>query len=425
MAHFTSTPVRSFASDERGTIAMIFSLCIFVLVMMVGLAIDVGRLYQASGRITAAIDAAALAAAKGLRLANLTDAEVQTVAQDYFNTAIDGPGGHYAKIESLSVNINRAQSSVAIDVVASVPTLFAAVGGIDKFSMPKHSVAIFDAKDIEVSLQLDVTGSMGGSKIAALKTATKNLVDVLLPDSKTGAGQVRLAFAPFSAGVNVGPYLKAVDGNRASGNNCVYERKTSTNETTDALPEGDDAFKIASDLTGKGVQPCPNAPIVPMTDNKNLLKNAVDAYQATSSTAGQLGASWAWYLVSPTWSKIWPAASKPAPYSDGKTQKTVILMTDGVYNTIGGINYGDASNQAVQASKLSVDLCKAMRKEGIKIYTVGFDLKSAGSQKKRVEDTLTACASDPSGFYKAETGDELDAVFRQIATDIVSLRLSK
>lgn len=424
MAHSTSIPVRSFASNERGTVAMIFSLCIFVLVMIVGLAIDIGRLYQASGRISAAIDAAALAAAKGLRLANLTDAEVMTVAQGYFNTAIDGPGGNYAKIESLSVNIDRAKSAVGIDVVASVPMLFAGIGGIDKISMPKHSVAIFDAKDIEVGLQLDVTGSMGGSKIAALKTATKNLVDVLLPDSQTGAAKVRIGYAPFSAGVNVGPYLKAVDGNRSSADNCVYERRTSTNEKTDALPNGNDAFKIRSDLTGS-VQSCPNAPIVPMTDNKSLLKTTVDHYSATSSTAGQLGASWAWYLISPNWSPIWPAASKPAEYNDGKTIKTVLLMTDGVYNTIGGVNWGDNSAQAVQASKLSVDICNAMKDKGVRIYTVGFDLNSAGSQKNRVISTLTSCASDPAKFFRAETGDELDAAFRQIATDIVSLRISK
>lgn len=424
MAHSVSNPVRSFASDERGTIAMIFSLCIFVVFMIVGLAIDVGRLYQSSSRISAAIDSAALAAAKGLRLANLSDADVRKVAQSYFNAAIDGPGGTYAKVESFDVDVNRSKSSVGVNVVANIPTVFASVAGIESIKVPKSSVAIYDSKDIEVGLQLDVTGSMGGHKIAALKNATKNLVDVLLPDTQTGDAKVRIGYAPFSAGVNVGPYLKAVDGNRASGNNCVYERRTSTNEKTDMLPIGNDAFKIRSDLSGS-VQDCPNAPIVPMTDNKVLLKTTVDTYQATSSTAGQLGASWAWYLVSPTWSPIWPAASKPSEYHDGRTIKTVILMTDGVYNTIGGVNWGDNSAQAVQASKLSVDICNGMKEKGIVVYTVGFDLNSAGAQKNRVISTLSSCASQPEKFFRAETGDELDTVFREIATQIVSLRLSK
>jgi Flp pilus assembly protein TadG len=425
MAHSTSNPINRFASDERGTVAMIFSLCIFVVFMIVGLAIDVGRVYQTSGRVAASIDAAALAAAKGLRLANLTEAEVLEIAKAYFEAEIDGPGGSYAKIESLSVNIDRAKGSVSIDVVANVPMLFAAVGGIENISVPRSTVAIYDSKDIEVGLQLDVTGSMGGSKIAALKTATKNLIDVLLPDSQTGGAKVRVGFAPFSAGVNVGPYLKAVDGNRASGNDCVYERLTSTNAKTDVLPIGNDAFKIRADLTGGGIQDCPNAQIIPMTDNKTTLKNAVKGYKADGSTAGQLGAAWAWYLVSPTWAPIWPALSKPAAYNDGKTIKTVILMTDGVYNTVGGINYGDGSTQAVNASKLSVDICSGMKDKGVIVYTVGFDLNSAGSQKQRVIDTLTACANQPGMFFRAETGDELDAVFRQIATQIVSLRLSK
>ena len=100
-------------------------------------------------------------------------------------------------------------------------------------------------------------------------------------------------------------------------------------------------------------------------------------------------------------------------------------MTDGVYNTVGGVNWGDNSTQAVQASKLSVDICNNMKAKGIVVYTVGFDLNNAGQQMQRAIDTLTSCASEPAKFYRAEDGDALDAAFRQIAQDIVSLRLSK
>ncbi len=292
------------------------------------------------------------------------------------------------------------------------------------FTVPKSSVAIFDSKDIEVALQLDLTGSMSGHKITDLKNATRNLIDILLPDSPTGQ-KLRIGFAPFSAGVNAGTYLKAVDGNRSSVNSCVYERRAATNEKTDAAPAGSsDSFKIKSDLTGS-VQACPSTALVPLTDNKSQLKSIVNTFAAISSTAGQLGASWAWYLLSPNWASVWPGSSEPAPYSDGVTIKTVILMTDGVYNTVGGVNWGDNSTQAVQASKLSVDICNNMKAKGIVVYTVGFDLNNAGQQMQRAIDTLTSCASEPAKFYRAEDGDALDAAFRQIAQDIVSLRLSK
>ena len=392
------------------------------MVMITGLAIDVGRTYQANNKISSAIDASALAAAKGLRINNLSNGDVTALAQKYFDLNMKGAGGNIAKINSFAVDIDRVKGSVCVNVAADVPMLFARVAGIETMSLPKSAVAIFDSKDIEVGLQLDVTGSMGGRKISDLKRATKNLLDVLIPDEPTGQ-KVRVGFAPFSAGVNVGPYLKAVDGNRASANNCTYERLTATNEKTDAAPIGPDAFKISADLPG--AQACPNASIVPMTDNKRMLKTTVDGYNATGSTAGQLGASWAWYLVSPNWSAIWPSASKPAAYNDGRTIKTVLLMTDGVYNTIGGINKGDGSTEAVTASKLSVDICNGMKAKGVIVYTVGFDLNSAGAYKDRVINTLSSCASETAKFFRAENGDELETAFKQIAEDIVRLRISK
>lgn len=422
MTNAIANQARDFASDERGTIAVIFALCTFVLVMVTGLAIDVGRTYQANNKISAAIDAAALASAKGLRVNNLNNSEVTTLAQKYFDLNMKGAGGDIAMIESFAVDIDRNKGSVGIKVAANVPMLFARVGGIETIALPKGAVAIFDSKDIEVGLQLDVTGSMGGRKIADLKRATKNLLDVLIPDSPTGQ-KVRVGFAPFSAGVNAGPYLKAVDGNRASSNSCTYERLTSTNEKTDAAPVGLDAFKISADLPG--AQPCPTAQIIPMTDNKSMLMSTVDSYSANGSTAGQLGASWAWYLLSPNWSSIWPSSSTPAPYNDGRTLKTVLLMTDGVYNTIGGLNKGDGSTEAVAASKLSVDICNGMKAKGVIVYTVGFDLKSAGAYKDRVVNTLTSCASEAAKFFRAENGDELETAFKAIAEDIVRLRLSK
>jgi Flp pilus assembly protein TadG len=421
MAQVQSNQIRSFSSDERGTVAIIFGLCTFVLVMVVGLAIDVGRLYQTNNKMSAAIDAAALAAAKGLRLANLNDAQVRDVAQKYFDADFSGSAKSYAVINSFNVKIDRAKGAVEVDVGASVPTLFARVGGIENFTLPRSAVAIFDQKDLEIGLQLDVTGSMGGSKIASLKTATKNLLDILIPDSPTGQ-KVRVGLAPFSAGVNVGTFIKAVDGNRAAPNTCTYERLTPTNAKTDAAPVGPDAYKIRTDLPapppGFTIQDCPTAKIKPLTDDKSVLKSEVDTYVANGSTAGQLGASWAWNLVSPNWAGIWGGASAPAAYNDGKTIKSVLLMTDGEYNTIGGVQSG---SNVVPASKLSVDICNGMKAKGISVYTVGFKL---GANPTAI-DTLKACASDASKFYTADDGAALDAAFREIATDIVSLRLSK
>ena len=99
--------------------------------------------------------------------------------------------------------------------------------------------------------------------------------------------------------------------------------------------------------------------------------------------------------------------------------KAVILMTDGIYNTIGGINGGDVSATARQSSQLAIDTCEAMKAAGITVYTVGFEAPSGAAA------TLRACASSDSKFFDASNGDELRAAFRAIATELNNLRLTR
>ncbi|MEQ1615112.1 MAG: hypothetical protein ABL904_20375, partial [Hyphomicrobiaceae bacterium] len=340
---------------------------------------------------------------------------------------------NWTDVLSVNVTIDSATSRAIVDVNSSVKTTFAAIAGITTLGGPSSATAVFDSRDIEVGVQLDMTGSMGGSKIAALKVATTELVDILLPSKPTGQ-KVRVGFAPFAAGVNAGSYIKAVNGNRASANNCVYERQSSTNELTDEAPTGLDGYKIKSDLAspppGYGpIQNCPaNAEIVPLTDKPEVLKASIAKFAASGSTAGQLGAAWAWNLVSPKWGTVWPAASKPVDYGDAKTDKIVILMTDGEYNTIGGVNWGNGSPEAIAASKMSVDLCTAMKNEpdaNITVYTVGFKLDTVLST-----NTLKDCAGrkgNPSSdgfFYVADDEEALKVAFKSIANNIMRLRLS-
>jgi len=407
--------LRTFGRDERGAIAIIFSLSVFVIFMVTGLAIDVGRTFHANTTLSAAMDAASLAAAKGLRQANLTNAEVTELATRVFNANMQGHGGNYADVKTFTVNVDRAKSSVQIDVEAEVPTIFGQVAGIQKISFPGTSVAIMSSKDIEVGLQLDVTGSMRGQKLTDLKQATKDLVDILIPDAP-GDQKVRVGFAPYSAGVNAGTFARAVDGNRAAPGNCVYERQNLSVQATDIAPAGTSALKISADLGSP--QPCPSAVVLPLTDDKVQLKTTIDGYRDGGTTAGHLGTAWAWYLISPRWQSIWNTPTPIAQYNDGKTIKVALLMTDGEYNTVGGVMSG--SNGPV-SSNHAVNTCSAMKNEGVLVYTVGFKV---GGQPSAVT-TLSSCASGTEKFFRAENGDELRSAFRAIAEDITNLRLSK
>ncbi len=422
--------------DEKGSVAIMFGLSVIALCMATGMAFDLGRAFASKTKVAAAADAAALAAAKGIRLGGLSDTEAIELARTVFTENMQGGSGKWTIINELRITIDMATSKATVEVDSSVATTFAAVAGVAKMGAPGAATAVFEARDIEVGVQLDLTGSMCSpcKKIDDLKVATKQLVDALIPTTAT-AQKVRVGFAPFSAGINVGPYLRDVNGNRSSSSNCVYERSSPTNAATDAVPTGTDAFKSVEDLTpppGRRVQSCPTSEIIPLTSNADTLKTAVDGFDATGSTAGHLGAAWAWNLVSPLWKDIWPTDSKPVEYNTPNTDKVVILMTDGVYNTIGGVNYGDTSAEAVAASNLSVQMCTKMKDAGITVYTVGFDLDSIGNvaARTRATDTLKACAGRKGNahpedfFHKADNGAALETAFKNIATNIMRLRLS-
>ncbi len=407
----------SFNKSEDGAVAIIFGLVAIILVMMTGLAIDVGRVMHAERKLTGAVDSAALAGAKALKTPGATDAMVRTVAQTYFQKNMEG-GGSYAVVTAVNVQVDRSNNSVTVDVDGSVPATFGQLAGIQKFDVPKSSVAIYDTKDIEIGLQLDVTGSMCSPcrKINDLKDAVAGpggLLDIMLPNGGP-SGKVRIGLAPFAGGVNAGVYAAAVTENRAT-NGCVYERRNTALQATEVAAAGPSSLKARVDLGSP--QNCPpDAKVVAMSDDKAMLRATINSWSTSTSTAGHLGAAWAWYLLSPEWTAIWPASAKPANYNDGKTSKYVILMTDGAYNTIGGQMSG--ANVPL-SNRFAVDTCNAMKAKGVTVYTIGFEVAASDRAP------LIACASDSSKFFDATNGAALRASFRAIAEEINSLRLSR
>ena len=202
-----TTRCRSFQNDQSGAVAIIFALSLVVLLGTIGLAIDVVRGMRVGVTVGAAVDAAVLAGAKGLRLQNMTDEQVTAVVRTLFDENMRSGGFDTPVISQFNVIIDRSKSSVELDVKADLPTILGQLAGVSQLSTPRRGVAVYEKMDIEVALQLDVTGSMAGSKLADLKTATKDLIDILIPDDTALlAGQkVRIGYAPYDAGVNAGP----------------------------------------------------------------------------------------------------------------------------------------------------------------------------------------------------------------------------
>ncbi|MEZ5843625.1 MAG: VWA domain-containing protein [Hyphomicrobiaceae bacterium] len=413
--------MRSWRSNEEGGVAIIFALSITMLFGVVGSAVDMGRWVTARSETRNAMDGALLAAGRTLQLPEKTEADALAVAETYYES------NKSKVISSGKVSFEIVDNGTAIRASSSVvvATPFLAVIGMPELPVDGSAKAVLQVggqvgTHIEVSLMLDVTGSMDGQKLTDLKTAAKDLIDIVVWDDQSQYTS-RVAIAPFSKYVNVGrDHFKAVTGSNSGGSSnplaCVEERKTA-DRYTDAAPGTGNYFQKGP--TDADCQP--TTALLPLTNDRNRLKSVIDGFAADGGTAGHLGTHWAWNLLSPRWTSVWPAASAPRPYGEITTkgpkgnpllQKIAVLMTDGEYNTWYS---GDSSTTQARA------ICDNIKATGIKVYAIGFQIAAGGD----AETTLKGCASGSEYYYNAEDGASLREAFRDIALRIATLRLAE
>lgn len=447
LARHTRRGLARLGADRSGNIAMLFAFMIIPVIGIIGFAVDYGRALEDRTALQTALDSAVLAAGREFQVSG-DPSKAETVAAEYFRSTMKGIEG----VQILQNKADTATSTMHFSARVKVRTSFARMLGFDDVSVTSASEAVLARggidTNLEISLMLDVTGSMCQpcSKLDDLKDASKDLINILVQDSQTEHTS-RVALVPFSIAVNAGDYFEQVTGEprttpdhfeypatcytdgvlkpscegrsryRVRGHDyssCVVER-AGTEKFTDAAPGSGVATDLSSfdAVTGEPSSTCkPAVSIMPLSSDKRSLTDAIDSLRASGGTAGHLGTAWAWYMLSPGWNDIWPAASKAAEYRDSDTTKIAILMTDGDYNTAYQAANGSSNTQARA-------ICKNMKDDGITVYTVGFMVSDAA------KSFLEGCATSPSHFYNATDGDKLKLAFRSIAFKVAQLRLSK
>ncbi len=344
------------------------------------------------------------------------------------------------------------------------------------------SVATITNSKFELSLMLDITGSMcdsapdlddapctKGVKLTAMKTAASDLVKSMLATDELKT-RVRVAVVPFSDGVRLPALPKLVAaglsptvqtfseaykscdkyGNCPTKYNyyyyhptdCVTERMMGDHKYDDTAPG---PGNYVTNFMRRGTSLLDSTPvefgctlgtssvIMPLTSNKDALLTTISGLAAKGGTAGHLGTAWAWYTLSPNWKNVWAGSTDdPAAYTDKNDKslrKIAILMTDGDYNnefSSGGYRTGswafskiDNSKTNGSSSEQAQKLCTGMKKENIEVYTVGYEVSTAAAA------FLATCATDAAHAFKADSATELQAVFQGIGQRVMSLYLSQ
>ena len=210
--HAARAFARRFAASTRGNVALIFALSLPVLVMVTMGGVDLSRVATVRVNLQDALDAAALAAARSTETtdAGLTDvgtkalrANLQNYPEIQFSSATFTLNANQIVISNATVNVKTLVANIVLPPYGKVFD--------DTLPVSAHSEVNRSSKNIEVGLVLDITGSMANQRIADLKTAANQLVDIVV-QAQQSPYYTRMAIVPYSIGVNMGSYATGARG---------------------------------------------------------------------------------------------------------------------------------------------------------------------------------------------------------------------
>jgi len=447
---------RNFFSNKKGTVAPLFGLMTLPMLAITGGAIDFGKAVSIKSKLQASCDQASVAAALEYgatgdpakaeeRLRARIGADIAKFGLTLNDPPTDptmapeAPEG--SEIIIKNAGVDTSQNKITPQIETNVPTVMLNLIGMNEMNVQVDCSAQLAGKELELSLMLDVTGSMGWwsggqKKIDAMKWAANDLLDIFRVNME--AEKTRIALVPFSEAVNVGNLAQQVRGSYQSGTSWTpghfkfrfrKGNNTRTYKITDCVSErlGPERYTDEPPSVAKvgrvyrsGTNCKPSKEIMPLTADRDALRNRINSLSATGGTAGHIGTAWAWYTLSPKWDEVFTGTSAPAEHDPDKRIKAAILMTDGEYNVEykSGVNDNNINGSADNGSSShqARQLCQAMKDNGIVVYTVGFGISQGSNQEQLMKD----CASGDDKYFFPYDPQELRAAFREIGGQLAA-----
>ncbi len=188
--------MRRFAGDRSGAIIVLFGLTLLPAIAMIGAAVDYSRASNARTKLTAALDAATLALA---RRPVMPDGEARAFLESFVDAALDS---HEITLTWAIQEFQQANNQIVVSATATLPSQIMGVLNIDYMDIGANTQVVREQKRVELSLALDVTGSMAGTKIAALRDSATDLVNIMY-DTAVSQNDVRIALVPYVTAVNI------------------------------------------------------------------------------------------------------------------------------------------------------------------------------------------------------------------------------
>lgn len=445
-----------FRHDSSGNIAVIFTLALMPILLAIGVAVDYSRANRARSAMQSALDSASLMIARDISDGKIKPEDVATTGKAYFTGlyTLKDKQNVQANVTYTQSNGGGKGSTVVITASGEIKSEFMQVAGFKTIGFNSSSTSTWGNSLLRVALVLDNTGSMAGSKLTNLKTASNNLVDKLAALA-TKDGDVLLSVVPFASAVNVGtdkvgatwlrwdlwdPRAENSSGDsycskgksswftmamcKGHGFTWNHTPNSSTSQWNGCVSDRDQNYDVSdappTSLSSRFVADqdpyCPTK-MLPLTSSFSTVKNTIGAMTARGGTNQTIGLQWGWL-------SLLQQAPLNAPSEDPNNvyQHVIILFTDG-QNTVNRWD-GDGTMGTSASERKKIDdrmklLCEAVKAKGTTIYAVQLDDGTG------VSPVLPACANSSANFFMLTNPSEIDTAFAQISTKISKLRVSQ
>ena len=208
--------LKKFVADQNGNVAIICAVAILPMLVIAGGATDIARHEAFRVQLQDSVDRAVLAAA------SLTQS--RTVAQtvnDYLKTL---PFITAVTVKNTST-ITLNSREVTVTASYNMDTAFLPLIGINTIMVNATATAKEKRSNIELSVMLDISGSMVGSKYTNLKSAATSFVRTMLTNETQA--YTSMSLVPYSGQVNVGQVVfDGLGGARTHSNSSCFNFNT-------------------------------------------------------------------------------------------------------------------------------------------------------------------------------------------------------
>lgn len=464
---------------QRGSVLILTALTLVVLIGAVGLAVDAGRAYGVKARLNAAVDAAAIAAARALSEGS-TDSEriararetggrffTMNYPNDFLSSTASAPAIDARRLES-------GRWVVDVSATAEMPTTFMRVLGRTKYDVAARGQTI--RRDLDVMLVMDTSGSLA-TPSSVFPTLQRAAIDNFIARFVDGAGGDRVGLVTFASGSVVDvpinknstrgfdrrQIVTAINGLSAEGATASADGLAKGVSELNAIPASvrsslrvvllfsDGAPNVVNGQFRRANKSTVSGNLYSETTNGNISSRGSTVCPSGDGAcrifpSDQRNGNERWYSSSSASSVNRPEITHLPLTGSGSTALASFNSRRNLQSASGATGYPYDNNRCnvnKAARNMVENIANSARGSDIRIYTIGLGdalntleigfcsytvaNESGSTILKRIANTAdadTTNANQPRGLYcHAATASELNRCFSAIASEILRLTL--